>query len=157
MADTAAHLVDRVLPDVPIRQWVLSIPVAMRYRLAYDAKLTREVLHIFVQSLFASLRRRAKQRYGIRNAECGGVTLVQGFGGAIYVAKLLMLYNGRNYASFNQLVLKSQHNKSDKDPSRVIRKGEETCWDNSLPTTAQACCHAIKWRHSLKNESSSLS
>ena len=83
MADTAAHLVDRVLPDVPIRQWVLSLPVSMRYRLAYDAKLTREVLHIFVQSLFASLRRRAKQRYGIRNAECGGVTFVQRFGGAI--------------------------------------------------------------------------
>ena len=85
MADTAAHLVDRVLPDVPIRQWVLSLPVAMRYRLAYDAKLTREVLHIFMQSLFFSLRRRAKQRYGIRNAECGGVTLVQRFGGAISI------------------------------------------------------------------------
>jgi hypothetical protein len=48
------------------------------------------VLHIFMQSLFFSLRRRAKQRYGIRNAECGGVTLVQRFGGAIYVAKSVM-------------------------------------------------------------------
>jgi hypothetical protein len=28
MADTAAHLVDRVLPRVPIRQWVLSLPFA---------------------------------------------------------------------------------------------------------------------------------
>ena len=26
MADTAAHLVDRVLPRVPVRQWVLSVP-----------------------------------------------------------------------------------------------------------------------------------
>jgi hypothetical protein len=83
MADTAAHLVDRVLPDVPIRQWVLSLPVSNRYRLAYDAKLTREVLRIFVQSLFSSLRRRARQRYGIRNTECGAVTFVQRFGGAI--------------------------------------------------------------------------
>jgi hypothetical protein len=31
MADTAAHLVDRVLPQVPIRQWVLSFPIAVRY------------------------------------------------------------------------------------------------------------------------------
>ena len=31
MADTAAHLVDRVLPKVPVRQWVLSLPVALRY------------------------------------------------------------------------------------------------------------------------------
>jgi hypothetical protein len=26
MADTAAHLVDRVVPEVPVRQWVLSLP-----------------------------------------------------------------------------------------------------------------------------------
>jgi hypothetical protein len=34
MADTAAHLVDRVFPEVPVRQWVLSVPFALRYRLA---------------------------------------------------------------------------------------------------------------------------
>ena len=28
MADTAAHLVDRVFPVVPVRQWVLSLPFA---------------------------------------------------------------------------------------------------------------------------------
>jgi hypothetical protein len=33
MADTAAHLVDRVLPEAPVRQWVLSLPFALRYRL----------------------------------------------------------------------------------------------------------------------------
>jgi hypothetical protein len=32
MADTAAHLVDRVLPEVPFRQWVLSLPFPLRYR-----------------------------------------------------------------------------------------------------------------------------
>jgi hypothetical protein len=30
MADTAAQLVDRVLPEVPVRQWVLSLPFALR-------------------------------------------------------------------------------------------------------------------------------
>jgi hypothetical protein len=43
MADTAAHLVDRVLPEVPIRQWVLTLPYPLRYRCAYDAKLTSDV------------------------------------------------------------------------------------------------------------------
>jgi hypothetical protein len=28
MADTAAHLVDRVFPEVPVRQWVVSVPFA---------------------------------------------------------------------------------------------------------------------------------
>ena len=41
MADTAAHLVDCVLPEVPIRQWVLTLPYPLRYRCAYDAQLTR--------------------------------------------------------------------------------------------------------------------
>src|SRR4029450_7982464 len=39
MADTAAHLVDRVFPQVPVRQWVLSLPFALRYRLWYGAAL----------------------------------------------------------------------------------------------------------------------
>jgi len=43
MADTAVHLVDRVLPEVPVRQWVPWLPVAVRYRLAYDARLVRDV------------------------------------------------------------------------------------------------------------------
>lgn len=34
MADTAAFLVDRVIPHVPVRQWVLSLPIALRYKLA---------------------------------------------------------------------------------------------------------------------------
>ena len=36
MTDTAAHLVDRVFPIVPVRQWVLSLPFALRYRMVYD-------------------------------------------------------------------------------------------------------------------------
>jgi hypothetical protein len=30
MADFAAHLVDRVAPAVPMRQWVLTVPYALR-------------------------------------------------------------------------------------------------------------------------------
>ena len=48
MADTAAHLVDRVFPEVPVRQWVLSFPFALRYRLAYDAHLLTDVLGVFI-------------------------------------------------------------------------------------------------------------
>jgi hypothetical protein len=47
MADTAAHLVDRVFPEVPVRQWVLSLPFALRYRLAYDSSL---VTHLIAES-----------------------------------------------------------------------------------------------------------
>jgi hypothetical protein len=34
MAQTAAHLVDRVIPPVPVRQWVISVPKRLRCFLA---------------------------------------------------------------------------------------------------------------------------
>ena len=35
MADTAARLTDEVFPRVPMRQWVLSLPYEIRYRMAW--------------------------------------------------------------------------------------------------------------------------
>ena len=40
--------------EVPVRQWVLTVPFALRYRLAYDAALTSVVLREFVRGAFAS-------------------------------------------------------------------------------------------------------
>ena len=34
MAETAAHRVDHVIPHVPVRQWVLSLPIPLRLLLA---------------------------------------------------------------------------------------------------------------------------
>jgi hypothetical protein len=83
MADTAAHLVDRVFPEVPVRQWVLSLPFALRYRLAHDAPLVSDVLQIFVRTIFASIRRRARIPASNRQARCGTVTFIQRFGDAL--------------------------------------------------------------------------
>ena len=83
MADTAAHLVDRVFPEVPVRQYVLSLPFALRYRLAFDQKLCSQVLRIFVQSVFSSLKRRARKSFQMRKAYCGSVTFLQRAGGSI--------------------------------------------------------------------------
>jgi hypothetical protein len=83
MVDTAAHLVERVIPRVPVRQWVLSLPYALRYRLAYDARLVTSVLAIFTKTVFASLIRRAGEFGAVRNAQCGAVTFIQRFGSAL--------------------------------------------------------------------------
>ena len=83
MADTAAHLVDHVIPVVPVRQWVLTLPIALRYRLAYDADLTAAVIREFLRALFASLRRRARRLQSIHYPHCGAVTFVQRFGDAL--------------------------------------------------------------------------
>lgn len=52
MTGLAAQLVDRVIPDVPVRQWVLSLPWSLRYQLAFDAALCRDVLAVFIRVLF---------------------------------------------------------------------------------------------------------
>jgi len=83
MADTAAHLVDCVLPEVPIRQWVLTLPYPLRYRCAYNARLTSQVLQAFLRALFAELRRRARVQWDMARAQCGAVTFIQRFGSAL--------------------------------------------------------------------------
>jgi hypothetical protein len=83
MAETAAHLVDHVFPEDPVRQWVLSVPFSLRYRLAYDSSLVREVARIFVCAIFSSIRRRAGIPASNRKARCGAVGFIQRFSDAL--------------------------------------------------------------------------
>ena len=83
MADTAAHLVDRVLPEVRTRQWVLTLPYTLRFLIAYDSKLIAAIHSILAQTVFASLRRRTGLSALERRAKGGAVTFVQRFGDAL--------------------------------------------------------------------------
>ena len=83
MAETAAFLIEHVIPTVPVRQWVLSVPVALRYRMAFDAELTTRVLRIFIQSVFASCRKRARSLRAVCEPQPGAITFVQRFGDAL--------------------------------------------------------------------------
>jgi hypothetical protein len=60
MAAIAAHLTDHVLPDQPLRQWVLSLPWSLRIHLACNPALTRDVGRAFLRAVFASYTRRAR-------------------------------------------------------------------------------------------------
>jgi hypothetical protein len=85
MADTAARLVDDVFPsDVPVRQWVLSLPYEIRYRLAYDGKLLSDVLAVFLRVVQAWYEKQARAA-GYGNARCGSVTFAQRFGSSLNV------------------------------------------------------------------------
>ncbi|MEZ6018357.1 MAG: transposase zinc-binding domain-containing protein, partial [Planctomycetota bacterium] len=60
MAELAAHLVDGVIPDVPTRQWVLTVPIALRLHLAADQSLCRDVASAYIDAVFASYARGAR-------------------------------------------------------------------------------------------------
>jgi hypothetical protein len=36
MVETAAHLAEHIIPRLPVRQWVLSVPKRLRYHLQRD-------------------------------------------------------------------------------------------------------------------------
>jgi hypothetical protein len=83
MADTSARLVDDVFPaGVPVRQWVLSLPINVRYRLAYDGKLLSDVLSVFLRVVRGWYRRGGKEA-GIKECVGGSITFSQRFGSAL--------------------------------------------------------------------------
>jgi hypothetical protein len=82
MANTAATVVDRVLPDVPVRQYVLSLPFDLRRLAAFDPEVLTAFGRTFVDTIFASYRARAK-RAGLEDMHCGAINFVQRFGGSL--------------------------------------------------------------------------
>ena len=80
MAQTAAHLVDHVIPRVPVRQWVLSLPIPLRRLLAAQPKLVTPVLQVVHRVITRHLLGQAGLK--AEEADSGAVTLIQRFGSA---------------------------------------------------------------------------
>ncbi|MBI5545142.1 MAG: transposase [Deltaproteobacteria bacterium] len=78
MADTAAHLVDRVLPWAPYRQWVVSLPFRLRLRLARSEEFLGAVRRLFMAAVKAWQRRQARA-LGFKEARTGAVCFTQRF------------------------------------------------------------------------------
>jgi hypothetical protein len=76
MSAGAANLVDHVLPDVPIRQFVVTMPFPLRFPLAFDGELLRQVLRLFTDTVTAWYRKRQVAR-GLPEGETGAATAIQ--------------------------------------------------------------------------------
>jgi ribosomal protein S27E len=81
MAESAALLVDEVLPHEPTRQWVLSLPFQLRFLLASRPAITGQVLGIVYRVISTHLVKKAG--YSKKTARTGAVTLIQRFGSAL--------------------------------------------------------------------------
>ena len=81
MAETAALLVDDVLPHKPIRQWVLSFPYPLRFLLASNPQVVTKVLGIVNRVIATHLTK--KTGFKKATAHTGAVTLIQRFGSAL--------------------------------------------------------------------------
>ena len=56
MVETAALLVDHVLPHRPVRQWVLSFPYSLRFVLDNHPRVMEKVLGIVNRAISTCLR-----------------------------------------------------------------------------------------------------
>ena len=56
MRNMAAQITDRVLPAVPLRQWVLSLPFEIRRLAAFRADVAAAAGRLFVESIAGELR-----------------------------------------------------------------------------------------------------
>ncbi|MES9875285.1 MAG: IS91 family transposase, partial [Candidatus Sedimenticola sp. 6PFRAG7] len=81
MAESAALLVDEVLPEQPMRQWVMSFPYQLRFLFAIRPEIMGRVLGIIYRVIATHLVRKAGHTHD--RASTGAVTLMQRFGSAL--------------------------------------------------------------------------
>jgi hypothetical protein len=81
MAESAALLVDDILPEAPVRQWVLRFPFALRFLFATCPAVMGRVLGIVYRTLATHQIRKAGHTH--ESAHTGTVTLIQRFGGTL--------------------------------------------------------------------------
>lgn len=56
MAQMIAHLVDHIIPRVPVRQWVFSLAILLRYLLAVHSRLLTSILQVIHRASFLKLK-----------------------------------------------------------------------------------------------------
>jgi hypothetical protein len=80
MAQTATQLVDHVIPHVPVRQWVLSLPIPLRLLLPAQPRQVTSVLQVVHRVITHHLLGQAGLKS--EDADIGAGTLIQRFGSA---------------------------------------------------------------------------
>jgi ribosomal protein S27E len=82
MVESAAHLVDHVLPEAPVRQWVLTFPFPLRFLFANNPQALTAVLAVAQRAISTFVIRHSGLTVA-SGARTGAVTLIQRFGSAL--------------------------------------------------------------------------
>ena len=82
MVESAAHLLDHVVPHIPMRQWVLSFPWPLRVLFAARPDWLSRILRVVTRALSSAVVRRAGLRRG-DGAQNPTITFIQRYGSAL--------------------------------------------------------------------------
>ena len=128
MAQTAAHLVECVIPWVPTRQWVVSVPIPLRYWMSSSRDLTAQV-HTIIRTTIAQYYVNQAVKRGVERhrVQPGSVSFIQRFGGSInlnvhfHVVFLEGVYLDRTEAGLKPRFVKVEP-PTDADIADVVQK-----------------------------------
>src|SRR5262249_20909096 len=91
MCEEAATITDRILPNVPIRQYVLSLPFELRGLAATKPDVLTAIGRIFAEEI----ARMTKRLAAVAVAETGAISFPQRFGGKPQPSRPLPHVGGR--------------------------------------------------------------
>jgi len=150
MVQVGSHLADHVFPQVPVRQWVLSVPKRLRYFLHHDTELTGRVLRVFLRAVESKLRQCSPGAPS--DARFGGVSFVQRFGSSLnhHIHYHSCLMDGVFSAEGDELRFHEATALSEAD----VDAGQQTVRNRVLALfarrailTPEVCADMLEWEH----------
>jgi hypothetical protein len=128
MAQTASHLVECVIPWVPTRQWVVSVPMPLRYWMSSSRDLMAQV-HTIVRTTIAHYYVNQAVKRGVERhkVQPGSVSFIQRFGGSLnlnvhfHIVFLEGVYFDRSDQGRKPRFVQAE-SPSDADITRVLQK-----------------------------------
>jgi hypothetical protein len=128
MAQTAAHLIECVIPWAPTRQWVVSVPIPLRYWMSSSRDLMAQV-HTTIRTTIAQFYVNQAVKRGVERHKMqpGSVSFIQRFGSSInlnlhfHVVFLEGIYLDRTEAGLKPRFVKGEP-PSDADIAKVLQK-----------------------------------
>jgi hypothetical protein len=166
MEDNAALLIDHILPQVDMRQWVISFPFQLRFLFANYPTVMNKVLGIVTRLISTRLIQKGGAK--LSTARTGAVTFIQRFRSALnFMAKLTALVpkprvnltrffglfapNSQYRMTIAQEKKAQSRTTSDKGNKTVIEKRHSMTWAKRLKRvfnidieTCEACQGQVK-------------
>ncbi len=84
MTELGAHLCDSVIGEVPVRQFVVTVPANLRYLLAWNVELRGKVLAAIMRALQKHYVKQAEAQGAVK-PQFGAVSVLQRFAGSLRV------------------------------------------------------------------------
>ena len=133
MVETAAHMVDNVLPRVQFRQWVLSMPKRVRWHLRGKPEVVSGLLGVFLRAVETTIRRCSPDAPA--GARFGAVAFVHRFGSYL-----------NSHVHFHVLVTDGVFS-ADDDGTAVFHPAVDLDSDDFLAVQMKMRHRGLRWLH----------